>query len=492
MRIFQSRDAQNTLEALDRSLAVIEFTPDGRVLHANSNFLDVMGYTLEEILGKPHALFVRPEDASSADYRRFWDELRAGTFKSGEFQRVAKDGHPVFIQATYNPIVGGGGKVAKVVKFATDVTQQKLIQAEYGGLLEAVGKSQAIIEFTPDGHVLEANANFLKTLDYTLDEIRGRHHSMFIAPEERESPAYRQFWANLAQGEFQSGEFQRLGKNGKEVWLQASYNPVFDPAGRLTKVVKFASDTTLQVTERRRRESAQRAITADIENISREVTDTTRQAASTVEATAQTSNGVNAVAAGAEELSASVEEISRQVNAALDISRDAVSEGERTKAVVAGLTEAAQRIGHVIDLINQIASQTNLLALNATIEAARAGEAGRGFSVVASEVKSLAGQTAQATGEIATQVAAVQSCTEATVAALGAIGKRIGDLNDISTGIASAVEEQSAVARDMSHNMHMAAQGVATITRNMAAIASSTQQVESATQELRQAARSIA
>lgn len=490
MRLF-SRDAQHTLDALDRSLAVIEFSPEGRVLHANANFLAVMGYALDEIVDQPHALFVRPHEAASAEYRQFWEELRAGRHKSAEFQRVAKDGRPVFIQATYNPILVGG-KVVKVVKFATDVTQQKMLQTEYGSLLEAVGKSQAIIEFTPDGHVLTANANFLNALGYTLDEIRGRHHAMFVAPDERDSPAYRQFWTQLGRGEFQAGEFRRVGKGGREVWIQASYNPVYDPACRLTKVVKFATDTTPQVMERRRREAAQSAISTDIESISREVTDTTRQAASAVEATNQTSTSVNAVASGAEQLSASVAEISRQVNIALTISRDAVNEGDRTNEVVAGLSEAAQRIGHIIDLINQIASQTNLLALNATIEAARAGEAGRGFSVVASEVKSLAGQTAQATGEITTQVAAVQSCTEATVAALAAIGKRIGDINEISAGIAAAVEEQSAVARDMSHSMQVAAQGVATITRNMAAIANSTQQVENATQELRKAARNIA
>ncbi|MBS9475513.1 methyl-accepting chemotaxis protein [Ancylobacter radicis] len=491
MRLFSRREARLTLDALDRSLAVIEFTPEGRVIGANANFLNVLGYTLAEIVNQPHALFVRPEERTSAPYRQFWDDLRRGTFKSAEFQRVAKDGRAVFIQATYNPILVGG-KVVKVIKFATDVTRQKAMQAECDSLVEAVGKSQAIIHFTPTGQVLEANENFLAALGYTLEDIRGRHHSMFVAPQERDTPAYRQFWTDLGRGDFQAGEFCRIGKGGREVWIQASYNPVFDAAGHVTKVVKFATDITAQVMERRRREAVQSSISADLEHISREVSDTNRQAASAAEATNQTSSGVNAVASGAEELSASVEEISRQVNIALDISRAAVTEGERTNLIVSDLAEAAQRIGHISDLISQIASQTNLLALNATIEAARAGEAGRGFSVVATEVKSLASQTAQATGEITTQIAAVQSRTKETVTALAAIGQRIGDINEISTGIASAVEEQAAVARDMSQSMQVAAQGVATITCSMAAIANSTQQVETATQELRKVSRQIA
>ena len=491
MHLLSRNHAQLTLNALDRSLAVIEFTPDGQVVTANANFLGLMGYELADIVGQPHAVFVTAEERASEAYRSFWQELRAGAFKSAEFQRVAKDGRAVFLQATYNPIMVGG-KVIKVVKVAADVTQQKTQQAECEGIIRAASTTQAIIQFTPDGHVLEANQNFLDAMGYTLEEIRGRHHSLFVPPQERETPAYRTFWAELGRGTFQTGEFRRIAKNGQDVWIQGSYNPVFDAAGQQTKVVKFAVDTTAQVNQRRRREETQSSISADIERIAQEISDTSHQAATASAATDQTSAGINAVASGAEELSASVAEISRQLGLALGISRDAVTESERTNEVVSALAEAAQRIGQVIDLIKQIASQTNLLALNATIEAARAGEAGRGFSVVATEVKSLAGQTAHATDEIATQIAAVQERTQEAVAALATIGSRIRDINEISTGIATAVDEQSSVAKDMSHSMQDAAHGVASITRSMAAIAASTRHVEHATQELRTVSREIA
>lgn len=313
-----------------------------------------------------------------------------------------------------------------------------------------------------------------------------------MEPTERDAPAYRDFWANLSRGAFQRGEYKRVANGGREVWLQATYNPIFDPTGKPMKVVKFATDITAQVVERMRREQIQKAIDQDLGHISAEITGAHRQAASAAEATTVTSQSVNAVASGAEELAASVDEISRQVNTALQISRDAVAEGTRTNSVVGALAEAAQRIGRVIELINQIAAQTNLLALNATIEAARAGEAGRGFTVVATEVKSLAGQTARATGEIAEQIAAVQESTRHTVAALAAIAQRVSDLDAISTGIAGSVEEQAAVARDMSKSMHTAAKGVETIMRSMAAIASSTREVESATQQVREISQQIA
>lgn len=486
-----SADAGRVLAALDQSLAIIEFAPDGTILTANQNFLKVMGYQLDEIVGKHHRIFAGKDVVESTEYKTFWTDLSAGVSKSAEFQRVGKGGKEVWLRATYNPVLDGG-KVVKVVKVAADVTAQKMRTALLEGQIEAISRSQAIIRFEMDGTIVEANDNFLTALGYSLDEIVGKHHSMFVEPAFRESTEYRQFWEALARGEFQVAEFKRIGKGGREVWIQASYNPILDATGHPIGVVKFATDRTPQVELRRRREALQKDIDSDLGQIAQEISDTTRQASTAASASQQTSSNVQAVASGAEELAASVAEISQQVGHALRISEEAVHEGDRTNTIVGGLSEAAQRIGDIVNLINNIAAQTNLLALNATIEAARAGDAGRGFSVVAAEVKNLAGQTAKATDEISAHIAAVQGTTEQAVTALSAIGHRITEINSISVGIASAVEEQAAVTRDMSMNMHTAAQGVDTIMENMSAIAASTQQVDNATRQVRQASMQLA
>ncbi|MEW5421973.1 PAS domain S-box protein [Amorphus sp. 3PC139-8] len=491
LRLFPQSDSARVLAALDRSLAIIEFTPEGRILRANENFLKLMGYSRDELVGGHHEMFVPAAVRESAAYATFWTDLRAGHYKDAEFPRVTKSGGTVWIRATYNPVFDGG-KVVKVVKFATDVTADKRRAASFEGQIDAISKSQAVIHFTLDGTILDANDNFLATLGYRMDEIRGRHHSMFVSDDYRKSPDYRRFWEALAKGEYQSGEYQRIGKGGRIVYIQATYNPILDETGKPISVVKFAIDRTEQVTDRLRREQIQKEIDTDLGRISEEISDTSRQASSAASASAQTSSNVQAVASGAEELAASVAEISQQVTHALRITEEAVTEGERTNAIVTGLSDAAQRIGDIVDLINSIASQTNLLALNATIEAARAGDAGKGFSVVAAEVKNLANQTAKATDEIGSQIQSVQSATQHAVDALKMIGERINDINTISSSIASAVEEQTAVTRDMSENMQTAAHGVDTILQNMSAIAQSTHQVETATQQVRDVSRQIA
>lgn len=490
-RLLPNADADRVLAALDKSLAIIEFSPEGIILRANTNFLDLMGYQLDEVVGRHHEIFIGKAYAESAEYQTFWADLRANAFKSAEFQRFGKNGKEVWLRATYNPVTSGN-KVVKVVKVAADVTEQTMHTALLEGQIAAISRSQAIIRFGVDGTILDANDNFLKTMGYAHDEIVGKHHSMFVEPAFRESVEYRQFWEALARGEFQVAEYKRIGKGGREVWIQASYNPILDAAGRPVGVVKFATDLTAQVADRRRREALQSDIDADLGQISLEITDASRQASTAASASQQTSANVQAVASGAEELAASVAEISQQVTHALRISEEAVHEGDRTNTIVGGLSEAAQRIGDIVNLINNIAAQTNLLALNATIEAARAGDAGRGFSVVAAEVKNLAGQTAKATDEISANIAAVQGTTQQAVAALSAIGQRITEINTISVSIASAVEEQAAVTRDMSMNMQTASQGVDTIMENMSAIAASTQQVDTATRQVRQASMQLA
>ena len=493
MSLFGSdRELKAKLDALDKSQAVIEFEMDGTIVGANQNFLAALGYELSEIKGKHHSMFVDPKARDGAEYRAFWENLRRGTFQAGEFHRIGKGGRDVWIQASYNPLLDRSGKPFRVVKFASDITAEKLKNAEFQGQIDAINKAQAVISFQLDGTILEANQNFLDALGYRLDEIKGRHHSMFVEPAYRESSDYRAFWDALRQGRFQAAEYKRIGKGGREIWIQASYNPIFDAVGRPFKVVKFATDITTQVQERMRRAEVQKGIDVDLGSIGEAIAHANEQAAAAASASTQTSSNVQAVAAGSEELAQSVAEISRQVVQALEISNAAVSQADRTNETINTLLTATQKIGEVVDLINSIAAQTNLLALNATIEAARAGEAGRGFAVVASEVKNLATQTSKATDEIGSQIAEVQNNTREAVGAIGAISQTISRINEISTNIATAVEQQEAVTREMSSNMHTAAVGVDTITKGMKDIAASTRQVDDATRKVKEASRAIA
>jgi len=486
-----SQELTAKMEALSKSQAIIEFNLDGTILTANANFLDAMGYGLDEIQGKHHSMFMEPEQRERPEYRQFWEALRRGEFQAGEFQRIAKGGRPIWIQASYNPLLDRGGKPFKVVKFAADITERKLRSADCEGQIAAIQKSQAVIEFNLDGTIITANENFLATLGYRLDEIEGKHHSMFVEPDYRNSAEYRQFWEALRQGNYQAAEYKRVAKGGKAIWIQASYNPIRGADGKLVKVVKFATDTTAQVEDRIRRGEVQKSIDLDLGLITEAVTSTSERVTTAASASTQTSSNMQAVASGAEELAASVGEISRQASDALNISLQAVQQANETSAIVSGLATSAQKIGDVVKLINNIAEQTNLLALNATIEAARAGDAGRGFAVVASEVKSLATQTAKATDEISSQIAEVQGTTTSAVNVIEAISQTISRINEISAAIAASVEEQASVTQSISSNMQVAAKGVSDINSSMTDIADATRSVDESTRKVREASRSL-
>ncbi|AHY55508.1 chemotaxis protein [Bradyrhizobium japonicum SEMIA 5079] len=430
-RKIRSLEDAGKISAIGRAQAVIEFNLDGTIITANENFLATVGYRLDEIQGRHHSMFVGHGERDSAAYREFWAKLGRGEFQSGEYKRFGKGGKEVWILASYNPILDETGKPFKVVKFATDVSAQKLSNANFAGQIEAIGKSQAVIEFSMDGKVLSANENFLGALGYTLSEIVGKHHSMFVGAGERDSEAYRAFWAGLNAGEFQSGEYQRVGKGDRQVWIQASYNPIRDLNGNPFKVVKYASDTTAQVIARKRSEKVR--------------------------------DMMESVAAGAEELNASVREIAEAMTRSRETASTAVDRVEAADQQAQRLTQAAESMSMIVQLIGSITGQINLLALNATIESARAGEAGRGFAVVASEVKNLANQAKQAADRIEQEIGNLSGISVDVVAALGAIRGAIEGVSEYVSSTAAAVEEQSTVTSEMSASMRKAAEEAASI-----------------------------
>ena len=420
----QNMEDAGKIAAMDRAQAVIEFNMDGTIVTANDNFLGAMGYSLAEVQGKHHGMFVTPADRDSSTYREFWAALNRGDYQAAEYKRVGKGGKEVWILATYNPIFNEAGKPFKVVKFATDVTEQKLKAADSDGQIAAIHKSQAVIEFNMDGTIRSANPNFLHAMGYVLSEIQGRHHSMFVEPGESNSRAYAEFWETLNRGQYQAAEYKRLAKGGREIWIQASYNPIHDLNGKPFKVVKYATDITAQAVARQKAERARGLI--------------------------------ESVAAGSEEMSASIREISQTMTKSKETAVMATGRVEAADQQAMKLNTAAQAMSGIVQLIGDITGQINLLALNATIESARAGEAGRGFAVVAAEVKNLANQAKQATDTISGEIAALNTVASDVVSSLMAIKTAIGSVNEFITSTAAAVEEQSIVTSDMSSNMQRA------------------------------------
>ena len=483
----EERIAEYTARAIasDRSLAVIEFNMDGVVLEANENFLRATGYTLEEIKGRHHGMFVDEQYRASYEYREFWARLNRGEYVSGEFRRSGRNGKEIWLQACYNPMVGPSGKPTKVIKFAIDMTVEKVRANDAAGQLAAIGRSQAVVEFDMDGTVRGANENFLRTMGYSLEEVKGRHHAMFVGDELRNSAEYREFWARLNRGESVSGEFKRVARGGRELWIQCWYNPILDLDQKPFKVVKYASDVTAQVKLRLQMaevlqgvarnasmlNSASEELAAVSQQMSANAEETSAQASTVSSAAEQVSRNVQTVATGTEEMTASIREIAKNAADAARVAGSAVSVAAKTNTTVAKLGESSAEVGKVIKVITSIAQQTKLLALNATIEAARAGEAGKGFAVVANEVKELAKETAKATEDISQKIEAIQSDTRGAVTAIEQISNIINQINDIQSTIASAVEEQTATTNEISRNVAESARGTEDIARNITGVA---------------------
>jgi len=483
------------LDALDRSQAVVQFSKDGKIQKANQNFLEIFGYSLDEVEGKHHSMFIEDKLKNSNDYRDFWRQLNDGEFQSGQYRRFDKQGREVWLQASYNPILNTAGKVTGVVQYATDITEQSLKNADHSGQIEAIHKSQAVIEFDLDGIIQTANQNFLQTVGYNLEEIQNRHHRMFVEPEYANSPEYHAFWEKLRAGKHFSDEYKRIGNQGKVVWIQASYNPIFDTNGKPFKVVKYATD----ITDRKEAINAVKEtlqclsagdLTAKIEqnfegefqvlrdsinNFVEELATTISQINGAIHTintasadiasgnsdlssrTVQQASSLEETASSLEQMTSTVRlnsENAAQANGlASEASTIATEGGSVIKQVVdnmSSINESANKISDIIGVIDGIAFQTNILALNAAVEAARAGEQGRGFAVVASEVRTLAQRSAEAAKDIKELISAsVSKIEDGNVLAsqsgetMDKVVTSIKRVNDIMSEIAAASSEQS-------------------------------------------------
>jgi methyl-accepting chemotaxis protein len=437
-------DSGHIIDALSRSQAVIQFDLAGNVLTANENFCTALGYDLAEIVGQHHRMFCDAAHTASDDYRQFWMRLGRGEYDSGSYKRLRKDGSEIWIQASYNPVFRGG-KPYKVVKFATDITLAKIRAAEDASKLDAISRSQAVIEFTPTGEILHANENFCAGLGYDLAEIVGKHHRMFCDPAYAQTPAYADFWKSLAAGNFISSEFVRYGKGGKEIWIQAAYNPIRDLSGRVYKVVKFATDVTERMSAINALGGALKALAEGdltqhlampfVPSMEKVRSDFNSAVAGLHAAMRTVETNANAIASGAQQIRSAADDLARRTErqaasveetaAALDQITTTVSDsskradeagslvgqtragaeksGEVVKRAIDAMgqiEQSSREISSIIGVIDDIAFQTNLLALNAGVEAARAGEAGKGFAVVAQEVRELAQRSASAAKDI--------------------------------------------------------------------------------------------
>jgi len=497
LKSFIGGDASDILDAFNRSQAIISFRPDGTILDANDNFCAAVGYARSEIVGKHHRIFVDPKDVQSPHYAAFWKKLASGQFDRGQYKRFSKTGQEIWIEASYNPVVRGG-KVVKIVKIATDITASKLRSLESDGKLVALERAQAMIEFTPDGKILTANPNFLSALGYRLDEIVGKHHSMFCEPAYVASRQYAEFWPRLAAGEFFNDEFKRFDKSGNAIFIQATYNPILDADGKVFKVVKFATDVSGRVRALQEigaglqrladcnirftiddpfvaefdhlRHDFNESLAKFQETLEEVLTQTSMLSAKSGEMSEsaggiamrseQQATALEQTSAALEQITVTVKQSSERTAEARKLVIDARSAATKSVEVVTTTVNAMDRIeaaskeiSNIIGVIDEIAFQTNLLALNAGVEAARAGEAGKGFAVVAQEVRELAQRSASAAKEISGLILNSSREVQEGVRLVGATGNALRDIERYVQSIDSNIEAISVAASEQSTSL---------------------------------------
>ena len=469
----------------------------GDILNINEKFIEVSKYSREELIGKGHNTTRHP-DMPKEVFKEMWGTIGRGKIFRGIVKNRAKDGTPYYVDAVIAPIMGDNGKPKKYLGVRYDITEAEIERQNMKGVIRAIDASYAYIEFDTTGNVITANKNFQETMGYSEDDLKGKHHRQFCDSQYAASSEYNGFWPDLKAGKSKQGVFKRVTKAGQEIWLQAVYSPVTDETGRVSKVVKIATNVT-ELTKAiiylEQMANGLAASALQLTSLATEMAENAKKTSQDSEVatslSTEVASGVQIVATNTEEMVASIKEISRSANESASMSKSTLNSTLETNKTISKLGVSSQEIGNVIKVISSIAQQTNLLALNATIEAARAGDAGRGFSVVASEVKELAKQTAKATEDIANKIAAVQKDSTAAVEAISEISVSIEKLNSLSGAIAASVEEQTATTNEVSRVVVQSAKGVDSIATTVKAVSKAAEANRSASSETLTAAQTL-